>query len=66
MDNKKKDKEWDDFFEALDEIVIEERKKFPDEFKNHPKTWEELLKTIDELPGDDPLTWYKYRENNDI
>ena len=62
QENKEKEKEWDDFLEALDEIVLEERKKISDEFKNNPKTWEELLQRIDELPGDDLLTWYKYRE----
>ena len=55
---------WDEFFENLDEIVKEERAKLPDQFKNVPRTWEELEKSINELPGDDPLTWVKFQEQN--
>ena len=60
-----KEKRWEEFFDSFDEIVKAERDKFPNEFKNSPKTWDELLRRIDELPGDDPLTWYKYRENKE-
>lgn len=58
--SQKEEREWKEFFLLLEEIEKKEVKIpvfLPDTNKDDPKTWEELVERVKELPGDDPITW---------
>lgn len=51
---------WEEFMTLLNEIKIGKTDipAFAPFRKNsQPKTWEEVIKRVEELPGDDPITW---------
>lgn len=58
------DIEWEDFLKFLNEV---EKGNGPEPFapferNTNPRTWEELIARIENLPGDDPITWLPLSE----
>lgn len=52
--------DWEEFMSLLNELKNGKSNIpafAPFDKTSQPKTWEEVIKRVKELPGDDPITW---------
>lgn len=57
--------EWEEFLKLLKEISEGKGTGCFEPFGNNrdPKTWEEMITRIEDLPGDEPITWQPIDKN---
>lgn len=61
------EEEWSEFLELLNETDSGRGNGAfaPISTRGEPKTWDDLIKSVEELAGDDPLTFRAYEDKSE-